>query len=217
VLSEKAIEEICAVAGKVGAWILADEVYRGAEFDGKLSPSFWARYERVLCTAGLSKAYSLPGLRTGWVASAPEMVERLWGCHDYTSIGPAMLTDRLAALALAPARREQILERTRRILRENYGIVSEWAGRHTDLFTHVPPRAGAIAWIGCRKKWNTAEFAEELRKRKGVLIVPGEQLGMESYLRIGFGGDPAHLRQALARVDEMLVEMARARSAKQAG
>ena len=217
VLSEKAIEEICAVAGKVGAWILADEVYRGAEFDGKLSPSFWARYERVLCTAGLSKAYSLPGLRTGWVASAPEMVERLWGCHDYTSIGPAMLTDRLAALALAPARREQILERTRRILRENYGIVSEWAGRHTDLFTHVPPRAGAIAWIGCRKKWNTAEFAEELRKRKGVLIVPGEQLGMESYLRIGFGGDSAHLRQALARVDEMLAEMAGERSARQAG
>ncbi len=217
ILSEKAIEEICAVASKMGAWILADEVYRGAEFDGKLSPSFWGCNERVLCTAGLSKAFSLPGLRTGWVVGPPKMVESLWGYHDYTSIGPAMLTDRLAALALAPAQRERILERTRRILRENYAIVSEWVGRHADLFTHVPPRAGALAWIGCRKKWNTSELAEELRKRKGVLIVPGEQLGMESYLRIGFGGDSAHLRRALARVDEMLEEMAGARSAKQAG
>jgi aspartate/methionine/tyrosine aminotransferase len=217
VLNDEAIEEICAVAGKAGTWILADEVYRGAEFDGKLSPSFWGRYERVLCTAGLSKAFSLPGLRTGWVVGAPEMIEKLWGYHDYTSIGPTMLTDRLAATALAPARREKILERTRRILRENYAIVSEWAGRHSDLFTHVAPRAGAIAWFGCRKKWNTAEFAEELRKRKGVLIVPGEQLGMKSYLRIGFGGNSADLCGALERVDEMLGEMASARSAKQAG
>jgi aspartate/methionine/tyrosine aminotransferase len=217
VLGEKAIEEICAVASKVGAWILADEVYRGAEFDGKLSPSFWGRYDRALCTAGFSKAFGLPGLRTGWVLGPPKTVESLWGYHDYTSIGPAMLTDRLAALALEPVRCGQILERTCRILRENYPIVGEWVGRHADLFTHVPPRAGAIAWIGSRKEWNTAELAEALRSRKGVLIVPGEQLGMESYFRIGFGYGANHLHQALARVDEMLAEMAGARSAQQTG
>src|SRR5271168_1267374 len=102
VLSAKEREAIVAAAAKVGAWILADEVYRGAEFDGVMTPSFWGGYDRILCTAGLSKAYGLPGLRTGWVIGAPKMVERLWGYHDYTSIGPTMLTDRLASVALEP-------------------------------------------------------------------------------------------------------------------
>ncbi len=129
VLSEKLVDEICSAAASAGAWILADEVYRGAEFDGKLSPTFYGRYERVLCTAGFSKAYGMPGLRTGWVVGPAEMAEKLWGYHDYTTIGPTMLTDRLASLALEPARRERILQRTRRILKENYPIVRAWMSK----------------------------------------------------------------------------------------
>src|SRR5271156_1922222 len=37
VLSAKEREAIVAAAAKVGAWILADEVYRGAEFDGVMT------------------------------------------------------------------------------------------------------------------------------------------------------------------------------------
>ncbi len=72
VLKKEEHEAIVAAAEKVGAWILADEVYRGAEFDGPMTTSFWGGYERILCTAGLSKAFSLPGLRTGWVVGAAE-------------------------------------------------------------------------------------------------------------------------------------------------
>jgi len=206
VLSEKLMGEICAAASSVGAWILADEVYRGAEFSGTLTPTFYGRYDRVLCTAGFSKSFGMPGLRTGWVVGPAEMAEKLWGYHDYTTIGPTMLTDRLAALALEPARRARILERTRKILRENYPIVRGWAERHGSLLTHIPPAAGAIAWLGYKGKGTTAELAEAARTRKNLLIVPGEQLGMPGYLRIGFGGHAEKLRQALARLDELLAE-----------
>ena len=209
VLSEEAIRGICAAAAKVGATILADEVYRGAEFEGGMTPSFWGRYERVVCTAGLSKAYGLPGLRTGWVVGSPELVERLWGYKDYTSIAPTMLTDRLAALALEPKRHQLLLARTRAILQRNYPLVRDWVGRHPDVLTHIPPVAGAIAWIGCGGRWqNTSRLAEALRVRKGVLLTPGEQFAMASYLRIGFGGEASHLQEALARVDELLAEEA---------
>lgn len=202
VLSEKSMDAICAAASKVGAWILADEVYRGAEFDGKTTATFWGRYERVACTAGMSKAYGLPGLRTGWVVTPAEMTEKLWGYHDYTSIGPTMLTDRIASLALEPERHARLIERTRRILRENYPVVRDWLARHADAFSHVAPRAGAIAWIGLRKKWNSAEVAEELRAKKGVLLVPGDQFGMPGYLRIGFGENREKLAKGLVRIDE---------------
>jgi aspartate/methionine/tyrosine aminotransferase len=206
VLKKEEREAIVAAAERVGAWILADEVYRGAEFDGPMTTSFWGGYERILCTAGLSKAFSLPGLRTGWVVGPPKMVEKLWGYHDYTSIGPSMLTDRLASVALEPKRRAWILNRTRETLLRNYPPLRAWLDRHADSFTHVPPKAGAIAWAGLRRGENSLQMAEQLREKKSVLLVAGEQLGMESFVRFGFGGDTEHLQKALARVDEWLRE-----------
>jgi hypothetical protein len=48
--------------------------------------------------------------------------------------------------------------------------------------------------------------------RKSVLLVAGEQVGMEGFLRFGFGGDPEHLQKALGRIDEWLGESRAARA-----
>jgi hypothetical protein len=208
VLSERAVEEICTAASRVGAYILADEVYRGAEFDGPLTSTFWGRYDRVLCTGGLSKAYGLPGLRTGWVLAPPEFVEKLWGYKDYSTIGPTMLTDQLAAIALEPAVRARILERTREILRQHYPVVQRWVQEHGSSLHHVPPAAGAIAWIRYSWAWESSQLAEAARARKSVLLVPGSQFEMENYLRIGFGYDADKLERALRFVDELAARAA---------
>jgi len=206
VLREDMRAAVLAAAEKVGAWVISDEVYRGAEFDDETTASMWGGYERVLVTAGLSKAYSLPGLRTGWVVGPAKMIEKLWSYHDYTSISPSMLTDRLASAALEPARRAWILNRTRETLRANYPALQKWLAERADIFSHVPPKAGAIAWAGLRDGRNSAQMAEELRAQKSVLLVAGEQMGMESFVRLGFGGDSEHLQKALRRIDEYLQE-----------
>ena len=206
VLREDMRAAVLAAAEKVGAWVISDEVYRGAEFDDETTASMWGGYERVLVTAGLSKAYSLPGLRTGWVVGPVKMIEKLWSYHDYTSISPSMLTDRLASAALEPARRAWILNRTRETLRANYPALQKWLAERADIFSHVPPKAGAIAWAGLRDGRNSAQMAEELRAQKSVLLVAGEQMGMESFVRLGFGGDSEHLQKALGRIDEYLQE-----------
>ena len=208
VLSEKILDEVCAVAEQAGAYVLADEVYRGAELEGPMSPTAWGRSEKLFCHGGLAKAYGLPGLRVGWVVTSPKWAERLWACHDYVTISSTMLSDRLATLALEPARHDRLRQRTREILRRNYAILREWIDRHEE-FTHIPPVAGAIAWIGHKdKSWDAGVFAEELRKHKSLLVVPGGQLGegLQSYLRLGYGGPPEHLREALALMDEVLAE-----------
>jgi hypothetical protein len=213
VLAESAMDEICAAAGRVGAYILADEIYRGAERNGSTTPTFWGRYDRVFCTHGFSKAYGMPGLRVGWVVAPEEWADRLWGYHDYTSIGPTMLSDRLAALALEPQRHTRILERTRRIIRENYTVVDEWVKSHAGRLRHVPPAAGAIAWIGYGSGTDgrsSSHLAETLRQ-KGVLIVPGSQFEMEGYMRIGFGYAVEKLRRALPRIDAALAQATAAR------
>src|SRR5204862_104785 len=83
----------------------------GAERDGATTPSFWGSYERVIVVNGLSKAYGLPGLRIGWVVAPPGFSGDAWARHDYTTIGPAGASDHLAAVALEPRVREQVLGR----------------------------------------------------------------------------------------------------------
>src|SRR5207237_204893 len=68
------IAAIVRAADSHGAWILADEVYRGAEREGPESPSFSGRGDRVVVTGGLSKVYGLPALRIGWLVGRRELV-----------------------------------------------------------------------------------------------------------------------------------------------
>ncbi|MFZ0736786.1 MAG: aminotransferase class I/II-fold pyridoxal phosphate-dependent enzyme [Candidatus Acidiferrales bacterium] len=205
-LTAEARRAICAAAAKVGAYVLADEVYRGAELEGDTTPSFWGDYDRLFCTGGLSKAFGLPGLRTGWIIGPPPMIDKLWSYHDYASMAPTMLTEKLASIALEPANTARILGRTRTIIRRQYPMMREWAAKHSGLLTHIAPRAGAIAWFGYNAGWKSADMGEELRTRKSVLIVPGDQLAMDGYFRIGFGGDANILAQALGRIDEWMEE-----------
>src|SRR3989449_8528147 len=88
VLSDAARLAILERTAEVGAWLLADEVYQGAELDGKTTPSFWGGYERVIAAEGRSKAYGLPGLRIGWIVAPPALSAEAWARHDYTTIGP---------------------------------------------------------------------------------------------------------------------------------
>jgi aspartate/methionine/tyrosine aminotransferase len=204
ILSEAERKEIVAAAGRHGAWILADEVYRGAERDGKETATLWGAYDRLLVTGGLSKAYGLPGLRIGWVVGPPSTVGELWGRKDYITISPGALSDRLARAALRPEVRARILARTRGILAANYPVLEEWLARRGDLFRLVPPRAGAIAYLRYAWRVNSTELVTRLREEQGVLIVPGDHFGMDGFLRVGFGNEPQDLRAGLQRIDAVL-------------
>lgn len=206
-LEAEELDQIVSIAERHGAWILADEIYRGAELGDAETASLWGRYDRVFCTAGLSKAYGLPGLRIGWVVGPRREIEHLWSHHDYTTIAPAALSDHLAALALGPKRQEWLLERTRKHIRTNYAAVAEWLADHRDHIDHLPPRAGAIAYLRYRHPVNSTELAERLRREKSTLIVPGDHFGMDGHLRIGFGPETDYLKAGLSRLTELLREL----------
>jgi aspartate/methionine/tyrosine aminotransferase len=206
-LSDAELEDVCRIAAHHGAWVLSDEIYRGAERDGHESPSVWGRYERAIVTSGLSKAYGLPGLRIGWVVGSPDFTASTWSYHDYTTIAPGALSDRLARAALAPERRQRLLARTRRIVRENFPMLEEWLGSQPGAFTWIPPDAGAICYARYHYDINSLELAERLRQEKSVLIVPGEHFGMDRYIRFGYGERPDYLKAGLARVAALLADV----------
>jgi aspartate/methionine/tyrosine aminotransferase len=210
-LSEGEMDEVVRAARRVGAWIVADEIYRGAEVDGDETPSFWGRYDRLLITSGLSKAFGLPGLRIGWVVGPAREIDRIWSRRDYTTIAPSTLSDHLARIALEPARREAILARTRAILRSNLPIVEAWLRERPGLFDFVGPRAGAILFARTTLPLGSQALAERLRRERSVLVVPGDQFGTPRHIRIGFGSEADYLRAGLARIDGFLRDLRKER------
>ena len=201
------LDRIAAVADRHGAWILSDEIYRGAERDGRETPTMWGRSERVVVTSGLSKAYGLPGLRIGWIVAPPPLVAMLWSYHDYTTISPGALSDALARHALQPDRRQRILARTRRILNDNFPVIAEWLDGHRGLFRYAAPDAGAIVYVQYVHGVNSTDLVTRLREQKSVLIVPGDHFGMDGYLRIGYGDEKGYLLGGLNRLHDLLVEL----------
>ncbi|MBC8509549.1 MAG: aminotransferase class I/II-fold pyridoxal phosphate-dependent enzyme [Chloroflexi bacterium] len=199
---------IVSVADDVGAWILADEVYRGAERQtDELTPSFYGRYEKVLAIGSMSKAYGLPGLRVGWVVAPSKIIDEIWARHEYVTISATMLSNKLAAIALSPEVRPRILQRTRNYIRKGFPVLEEWMHAHQEIFNLNSPDAAAIAFIRYQLDINSTEFTERLRKEKSVLIVPGDHFGMDHFVRVSFGLPHDYLVAALDRIHELIVEL----------
>ena len=216
-LTEAEVAGVCEIADRHGAWVLSDEIYRGSEHAGVETPSAWKRAERVVVTGGLSKAYGLPGLRIGWAIAGRDVAADLWSRRDYTTIAPSALSDRLARHALAPARRTALLERTRRMIAANFPIVGAWIDGHAGELAWVPPEAGAIGFVRYRHDIGSTALADRLRRTAGVLVVPGDHFGLDGWLRIGYGGRAASLREGLARLDRVLADVPLAAAPSPAG
>ncbi|HUP53130.1 MAG TPA: aminotransferase class I/II-fold pyridoxal phosphate-dependent enzyme [Longimicrobiales bacterium] len=211
VLTTASMDGIVELTERHDAWILADEVYHGAELGESRTPSFWGRHDRVLVTNSLSKAYGLPGLRLGWIVGPDDHIAALWGRTDYSTICPASLSDALACVALDPTTRARIRERTHGIVRKNLALLEEWMQAQEGRFRYRPPDAGAICFAHYDAPVNSSEFAEKLRVEKDVLVVPGDHFGTDEFVRIGFGNPAGELLEALERVREAFDEVVAAR------
>jgi aspartate/methionine/tyrosine aminotransferase len=205
ILTAAEMAAIVSIAARAGAWILADEVYAGAERETDVvTPSFHGMYDKVLAVGSMSKAYGLPGLRTGWVVGPVAVLDDMWALHDYITITGTMLSDKLATIALSPQVRPRILARTRGLIRAGYPVLQEWAAQHGNTIQLYPSQAAAIAFMRYNRKINSSRLVERLRDEKSVLIVPGDHFGHDHHLRISFGLPHDYLRAGLERISQML-------------
>jgi len=198
------LEEIAAIARDVGAWILCDEVYRGTDQEGTgMTASIADIYEKGIGTAGMSKAYSLAGLRLGWIVAPRKMIEAVSVHRDYDTISVGMIDDHFAALALE--HRDQLLARSRAITSVNLAILEDWVAQEPRI-TWVRPKSGTTALLKYDLPMKSRDFCVALLKETGVMFTPGSALGMEGYVRIGYANTPSILQKGLTLVSDFLAE-----------
>jgi aspartate/methionine/tyrosine aminotransferase len=148
----------------------------------------------------LSKAFGIPGVRIGWLIGPPSLVATCWSQHDYLTIGPNKLSDRVAQTAVDARNRERCYARTRAILQHNLKIAREWLQDFGGRLTWQEPQAGAIALVKYESDVPSIQLAGRVRTRQSTLIVPGVHVGLERYLRIWIGGREPFLREGLRRI-----------------
>jgi aspartate/methionine/tyrosine aminotransferase len=205
IFSDEEMDAVVAAADRVGAWILADEVYRGAErIREDETPSFYGRYDKVLAVGSMSKAYGLPGLRVGWVVGPADVVEDLWRRHEYTTITASMLSNNLAGYALSPAVRPRLKQRARDYIRGGFPVLQEWMDGQDGMFSYTPPEASAVSFIRYNLDVNSTVLMEKLCREASVFVGAGDSFGMDHHLRIAFGQEKAVLDDAFGRIQRVL-------------
>ncbi len=208
VLSQADRACVVAAAQKVGAWIVADEVYAGTEREGDTdTASFWGDYDRVLIINSMSKAYGLPGLRLGWLVGPVEVINACWRRHEYAAIAASTLSMELADKALVEPARSKLKERARRLIRTGFDVLTEKLSVHPGVFDVVPPQASAMSFVRFNLPIGSEEFAQRLLHEKDVLVIPGFRFGVENHFRFSSGLPEDHLRDGLDRLNDLTADI----------
>ncbi len=201
-MDEAMLQEIASIARSVDAWILCDEVYRGTNQEGSgMTASIADIYEKGISTASMSKAFSLAGLRLGWIAAPKELIEEISKHRDYDTISVGMIDDHFATIALE--NKDRVLERSQTIIRENLDMLEAWVDAETRI-SWVKPRSGTTALLKYDLPMSSREFCVSLLKETGVMYTPGSALSMEGYVRIGYANTPSILKEGLKRTSQFL-------------
>ncbi len=196
------LTEIATIARNVGAYVLCDEVYRGTDQEGLgMTASIADVYEKGISTAGMSKAFSLAGLRLGWILGPRDVIDAVMIHRDYNTISVGMIDDHFATLALE--NRSAILARSQRITRGNLAVLSEWV-ESEPLISWVRPRSGTTALLKYDLPIPSRDFCIDLLNETGVMFTPGSAIEMEGHVRIGYANNPSILKEGLARVSGFL-------------
>ena len=207
VLSPAELDAVVDFARERGLILFSDEMYRLLEWDPAVRrPAVCDLYEKGISLSGLSKAFALPGLRIGWLATQEAALAARWlAMKDYTTICSSAPSEILAIVALRS--RERILRRNRGILRKNLALAERFFGARRRLFGWIPPRAGSIAFPRWRGPGSVDRLCRGALDRRGVMLVPGRMFDVGGgHFRIGLGRK--NFGKALARFGEFLDEPA---------
>ena len=166
---------------------MCDEVYRFLNHDEKAQNTSIADiYEKGISTFSMSKAFSLAGIRVGFVVADKKFIDEINHQRQYNTISISAIDDYLASVALE--NKEKILARNRKIILNGKKILMNWA-KNEEKIRLIEPKAGTTAFISFEDKRNSYDFCLDLFNETGVLLLPGDAMEFEKHCRIGYCGN----------------------------
>ncbi len=202
VIPDETLERIAELASKHNIWILSDEVYRGLNLAGNpYSKSMADIYDKGISVGSMSKTYSLPGLRVGWICAREDLINEINKHREYNTISVSIIDDYYASIALE--NRAAIEKRNFQIMREGLKVLHDWLNGEVYVKAHLP-QGGTTALLRYKKDVPSKTLCRKLQENTGVAILPGETLEMENTVRIGYCMNPQTLKFGLKEFSKFL-------------
>lgn len=195
VIPDEMMFEIAEIAKQSESYILCDEVYRGLNHNGNpFSVSIADIYSKGISTGSMSKVFSLAGLRLGWIAAGEDIINEINHQREYNTISVGILDDYFSALAIE--NKEKIIKRNLEKINTGKRILSDWA--ESEPFVNlVIPNGGTTAFVKYNLPIPSTRLCADLQEQTRVMILPGETLEVDGYLRIGYANNFERLKKAL--------------------
>jgi aspartate/methionine/tyrosine aminotransferase len=218
-IPESVLAEVVRFAHDRGIIVLSDEVYRPL-FHGlkenEIPPSILSMgYTNSIATGSMSKAYSLAGIRLGWIASRDKsLLNAVTEARDFTTISVSQVDDQIASFALSDSVLPSLMKRNLDLARTNASLLEEFIWKHRAVCSWLRPSAGTTAFVQFKKEDrpvdDTAFCLDVLNKTK-VLLLPGSRCfgngnDFKGFVRFGYVCETDVLREALKRLGKYVQE-----------
>lgn len=194
--------------------LIEDDYDHEYHYDGKpvLPLASADRVGSVLYVGSLSKVLA-PGLRIGYVAAAPAVIERLTRMRLRVDRQGDLPTEAALAELFEEGELQRHIWRTRRIYRARRDALVRALAERLGERVQVRVPAGGIAMWAHAPSLDVDRWAEACAERR-VYFVPGRQIRFDgrasSHARLGFARhDEAELGEAVARMAEAAAAVAR--------
>lgn len=202
-ISRKEFDHLIELCKQNDVFLFFDEMYRFMEHEeANRLPSACEVYEKAVSLGGMSKVFSLPGLRLGWLITRNvELMQRFTTLKDYTTICSSAPSEILAIIALRA--KDRIFARNKKLLLTNLEKLNTFFENHRDMFEWNAPIVGPIGFASMNSNWNIEGFYKQLVEEAGILLAPASAFGIESNsFRVSFARK--NMPEVLERFDAYL-------------
>jgi aspartate/methionine/tyrosine aminotransferase len=200
VVSDEEMEALHDFACERGIQLVSDEVYHPI-YHGRPTKSA-ARLPQVTVISDLSKAFSIAGVRTGWMIEHDARRRReYWNARATFSISNNTAGEILSEIAIR--KREVVLGKAQEAATRNLKLLQRFMAEHRDVLGWIPPSGGmtAFPWLvsGERLNGENARPFCQAATECGILLAPGDCFDVPSHFRLGFAAAGDDFRRALDR------------------
>jgi aspartate/methionine/tyrosine aminotransferase len=199
-MSDAELDSLHEFTSARGIQLVNDEVYHPI-YHGRETKSA-SRLPQATVIHDFSKAFSLAGLRVGWmVEHDSKRRERYWNARAYFSVSNNTAGEMLAESAMR--RRQIVLGRTQETATQNLRQLASFMSQHSETLGWIPPSGGMTAFPWLVSGENSRAFCQAAAER-GILLAPGDCFDAPSHFRLGFAAVTDKFPEALDRLGEFV-------------